>query len=212
MAIVHLGCGEILAVDDGLPLAPLPTSADGGEVGEPPLPDPDPGPVPDATASDAGVIPEGGARVFVTSRAFTGNFDRSQNRGDEMCTALARDAGLPGAYIAFAAGRDIKRLAPSRAYFRVDGALVFDSLPSVDGASAPLVPIDLDEQRMPVAETARVWTGWIDGERCRAWSDLKGSDGKFLAGATGNPHDPAAWFRHGRSRCDADRRLYCFEW
>ena len=163
-------------------------------------------------------------RVFVTSQTHKGNFG-SLSDADLFCQGLAREAGLPGGYMAWLSDSldsPSSRFAPATGPFiRVDGVVVAKSLHDLFSETGSLtIPINRTEYGIPVSHDANrfVWTGTgTDGTRrnppadCREWRSADGSDSGYFGDcqATGR-----AWTLAPSdlgNPCDGELRLYCFQ-
>lgn len=185
---------------------------------------------------DAGVAPDAGAaatdppvsegpkRVFLTSRTVyadllsTARGADGVRSGDSVCQVSADVANLGGTWKAWLSNESvdaIDRIRGNGPWARLDGVVVFPDHASL--ATAPLAPIDIDENGVTYTEgcnnTSRVWTGTRTGGRwdlddCVDWST---SDDGWSA-TTGCPGEVARWTDDdGGWNCDNEYRLYCFE-
>jgi hypothetical protein len=174
--------------------------------------------------------PAGAKIVFATSLTFTGDLG-GLDGGDARCEALATDAGLPGAFLAFLS--DVPPQGPTvtaASRFTGNGPWLlrtrdargrllrpFDDLAQLAGP--PRTPIDQDERGRVFGpfDKRHAWTGTLlDGgaeapapmrdTTCRSWSTIAATG---LYGIIDVPTD--LWSGLGAVSCASDNRLYCFE-
>lgn len=178
-----------------------------------------PSPRPDDTIerinwSDAG--DSGGSaakRVFITSSKHTGDVG-GPNGADQICAALAREAGLPGTFKAWLSTRSVSassRLTHYEGYYaRTDGVIVaYGWNDLIDGMLA--APITRDEAAEEVEDG--VWTGTLfegisyEGEDCDGFTAA--TTGTALCGTA--IMQRSAWTEDWSPPCVTALRLYCFE-
>ena len=162
-------------------------------------------------------------RVFVTSQMFpaalsvhldSGGILSGLAAGDEICRALALDAGLGGAnwvaWLSTFANLAKDRVANSGQWTRADGTTVTLTLGESNTINLTN-PIDVTEHG--VSSTSLVWTGtgYIGGVNspCGDWSTLVEDDG--TVGQAGKTDE--GWTNiKARQPCKtATAALYCFE-
>jgi len=158
-----------------------------------------------AVVGDASTIPDGGKIVFITSKTYPADLGAVVDY-DGRCNILSASAGLPGQYIAYVApqsGSASTRFDAPAEWYRLDGTLVFDAIPSSQDAKAA---VEINELGAKVSATAYAWTG-ENGTRCDSWS----SADPTRAAVIGDAHDASAWATAGSRGCDEHHRIYCFE-
>lgn len=210
-----------------------------GEPTDPDVPDAAPGPQrdaetprtdgrappPDATtvptdAGDGGA-PEGGPgfkRVFVTSTTFQGSLGGLAG-ADSLCTGLAAQASLGGAWVAWLSSKSVG--AGSNARDRVTGTgpwRLVDGTPAVQRANLqgalPLqAAIRMNELGAMVPANTPVWTatrinGLADDNDCTAWSSAQFAVAGSV-GAAGSTN--SGWTSDDKGSCSDVAALYCFE-
>ncbi len=173
-----------------------------------PIPTVTPSPTPTTTAT-----PQGPAKVaFVTSTAQSGNLGGLAG-GDTICNALAANAGLPGAYLAWLAdttGSPSTRFSQTGHYVRVDGTIIaYNWGDLTDGQIR--APISVTEQNNSVGPSC-VWSDvYIDGtfsdpNACNNWSSIA------VSGGFGNSSSSSSsWTSGGFGNCASNCLLYCFQ-
>lgn len=153
--------------------------------------------------------------VFVTSRTVTAAFGGIAG-ADQLCTDLARSAGLPGQYLVWLSDSSTSpaaRFARSELpYVLVNGTLVANNWTDlVDGQLA--APIDADEYGSPTF-AAEVWTGtYADGtaatDTCNDWTSVAAT---VYAQQGVTDHVDTGWSIMYLQFCDrALIRLMCFQ-
>ncbi len=165
-------------------------------------------------------VPNGGVAVsasfaafnyaFVTSRQFSAN---EVARADVHCANTARDAGLPGNFLAFvmtADGGTFNRFAGSRGWMRTDDRPFLDTLDGGLSRTSPVVyyPLSLDERGTPLGPLQQTWVG-LDTNgalaNCGAWTDTN-----FATTAPGWVWSTSqGWYARANEDCSGQRHLYC---
>lgn len=158
----------------------------------------------------------GACRVFITNSRHDGNLGGLAG-ADAICTRIAREAGLPGTYMAWLsnrfgspASRFTKNPGP---YVRVDGIPVANNWADLtDGAL--LARINKTETGLP-APTADGWPWtsttpsgtWSEEDNCQDWTSTsgEGSVGSSQASRLGT------WSQFGFLTCSNKYFLYCFQ-
>ena len=197
------------------------------ETGPPPVPEAslppklekdanDEGPDPNAIdGGDAGrARPEGGLFTFVTSTTVGASLNGWVD-ADAECMKLAIAAGLGGQGVAFLskqgnAGKAVDRLAPTGAYYLVDGITLVGSSRQPIGNDNLAHPIDRDENGALVEAT--VWTGSRGGTyfygNCSDWTNTATNPGGVIGQSKAKGQD---WSSSAPAACNSKQRLYCFE-
>jgi hypothetical protein len=159
-----------------------------------------------------------GKRVFTTAQMVMGDMNESTTGafglpgGDLLCNRAAVAAGLGGSWRAWLS--DSSNNAFDRVlggpWYRTDGQMAFASRAAL--ASAPLVPLDRDENGSPLPAGQLVFTGtgangqWANMD-CAGWSTS--SMGLGIDGGADSTN--AFWTTLGAIPCGAGAHLYCFE-
>ena len=152
-------------------------------------------------------------RVFVTSTTHTGALGGLAG-ADAICQNLARDADLPGTFIAWLSDSSespsIRSTQIGMPYLKGTSTVVANDWSDLtDGVLAS--PINVTEKGGGVAGDY-VWTNTaangtaVGGHHCADWTDgTSGSSGRFgtLSSTTSD------WTSLGNGTCDTLRRLYC---
>jgi hypothetical protein len=165
----------------------------------------------DATSDDSDT-PLVGNRAFVTSTVQTAATFGGLPGADAVCTDRAREAGLPGNFVAYLSTSTVNakdRLAGARGWYRVDGTPLFDTVEDLL-AKEMILPPRLDEYGTDlVAAIEYVTTGTYEGTvntTCGDYTDpagfANGGIAAFTAGSFSN-QKPIA--------CNELTRLYCFQ-
>lgn len=165
--------------------------------------------------------PPGAKRVFITSKAYSGNLMLNGggadglDGGDKLCQLAADAKALGGnwhAWLSTTSVNAIDRIADVGPWYRLDGAIVFQNKASIV-TSNPLVPINLDEggtATMTSAWTGTKSTGMADSFRCAEWT----SEGMNFEGIIGIPEAGSFlkfWTSSSSNPCKLKNSLYCFE-
>ncbi|MBK7862884.1 MAG: choice-of-anchor D domain-containing protein [Archangiaceae bacterium] len=172
-----------------------------------------------------GAVFAGNNFAFVTSQQFNGNLGGNVG-ADRKCNDLARDAGLPGSYVAWisTASSNVSSRIPATAggWVRRDGS-PFAALRSdlINAAGPNLVTsLILDERGAPQRGTngsgsgsAGVWTGTnvagaVMTDTCNNFTD--GTNASRAVDGVTYAVDPW-WTSSVVPFCDTTLRLYCFE-
>lgn len=160
--------------------------------------------------------------VFVSQVSFGAALEGPEG-GDQVCTAYAKLARLPGTYRAWLsddtsspATRFTKSTVP---YIRLDDVIVADSWEDLtDGVLAASISVDEDGE--PVdggCDVVGVWSattaaGEFSGiDNCKGWTD--GADDKSTTNLGSATKTNGEWTQDGcpQTSCGETRRLYCFQ-
>lgn len=157
--------------------------------------------------------------AFCTSQKFTGNLGGVAG-ADAKCTQAAKNAGLPGAYVAWvsssASDARARGLSLARGFVRVDGLPFTDAVLDASGADLTegevFYPLTVDERGNPVTAGELAFTGTLASglrapSNCLDWT----SSAPAESGLTGAPYNGSvAWTEGGGDApCNVGRRLYC---
>jgi hypothetical protein len=176
-----------------------------------------------STSGTGGVVgpPPGAKRVFITSKAYSGNLALNGGGadglagGDKLCQ-LAADAKVLGgnwhAWLSTTSVNAIDRIADVGPWYRLDGAIVFQNKASIV-TSNPLVAINLDEAgvaTMSSAWTGTKSTGMADSFRCSEWTS-ESMNGEGIIGIPEAGSFLKFWTSSSSNPCKLTNSLYCFE-
>jgi hypothetical protein len=158
--------------------------------------------------------------VFVSSKAYPGNFPDGVNGADQECTRLATGAGLTGTWKAWLSSLDSfvgQRLTASGPWATLTGNVVATSREQLLSGII-LNPIDVDEHKVASAGLG-VWTGvsfgGVPAQDCQNWS-VENWFGFCPTGMTGRTGTTDfRWSSASEACCLGDarsaQRIYCFQ-
>jgi hypothetical protein len=164
----------------------------------------------DALTGDTGTTV--GNRVFVTSSLQAPATFGGLAGADQICADRARDAGLPGTFVAYLSTSTVNandRLTGARGWYRVDGAPVVDTVADIAN-NAMILPPRLDEHGNDLVSTSGyVTTGTFNGTvnaSCSDYTDPNGIANVGVASFTAN-----SFSNQNFVPCSEPTRLYCFQ-
>lgn len=165
----------------------------------------------DESIRDARVPPLGN-RAFVTSSLQAAVTLGGLAGGDAVCGDRAREAGLPGRFVAYLSSSTVNaidRLAGARGWYRVDGAPLFDTVADMLANRMVMAPRIDERGNDLVAAPEYVTTGTYAGAALATCSDYvdaadfaTGGVASFTAGSFSNQRPVP---------CTEPTRLYCFQ-
>jgi hypothetical protein len=173
---------------------------------------------------DAGRPAAGQKRVFVTNAAYIGDLRTAAGTpdglaaGDRLCNTSAQAAALGGTWVAWLSASGLggstnaaDRIADVGPWYRLDGHKVFNNKANL--MTAPLLPIDVDENGRQIVIPVDVWTGTGVGGRssahdCNAWNGGP-IVGNGTAGVSNGTDE--RWTDALLGNCSEKRHLYCVE-
>ena len=165
------------------------------------------------TTPDAGTVPTGPLKAFVTSTIFTGGFGGLAG-ADKICNDLAKAQNLPGTYVAWVSTTGtnaIDRITANGPWQRVDGQVVASTKAQLaTGALTTALRRDEKNQEPPLAED-RVWTAtganglFVGGNDCAGWTGA----GNGRVGEA--EHANGQWTTIADEACTEVNRVYCFQ-
>ncbi len=150
--------------------------------------------------------------VFVTSNSVPVGSLGGIAGADAMCAARARDAGLPGTYVAWLSDSDtnaVDRLAGARGWLRVDGLVFADRVEDIVEGNI-FNPIYVDESGSPVDSNVVTGTepdGTAAPQTCADWTDESSAE-SFRRGESHHVHPD--WTSRSNIVCSQNARVYCF--
>ena len=176
-----------------------------------------------STSGTGGMVgpPPGAKRVFITSKAYSGNLMLNGGGadgiegGDKLCQLAADAKALGGnwhAWLSTTSMNAIDHIADVGPWYRLDGAVVFQNKASIV-TSDPLTAINIDEagvDPMTSAWTGTKSTGMADSFRCAEWT----SESMNFQGIIGIPEAGSFlqyWTSSSSNPCKLKNSLYCFE-
>jgi hypothetical protein len=154
--------------------------------------------------------------AFVTSRQVRVGDLGGATGANTFCDAVARDAGIPGNFLALLTvgtnGPRARLAATSaRGFFTTDELPVGDTVADLfDGARMWYPPADERENFTPAVEaiTGATLAGQADpGNDCDGWTSISGAK-VMKVGITGGGY--AQWMSINTTSCDNPGPLYCF--
>jgi len=178
----------------------------------------------DPPEADAGRPAAGQKRVFVSNASYpadlrsAGGGSDGLAAGDKLCNTAAQAATLGGTWKAWLSGTSLAgttdaadRIAEAGPWYRLDGQKAFNNKANL--MTAPLVPLNVDENRRQIILPAEVWTGTRVGGRASALDCNGWGGGAFNGNATTGSTDGVdqRWTDATLTRCAEKARLYCLE-
>lgn len=207
---VCVACGELLGATSDAPTAAADASAEGASASDAAPPDAA------GHASDAATdAPPSRKRVFVTSRVYAGGDIAATFLDAGGCQAVADDAGLGGAFVAWlslAGTSPLGRVGDGPWYTLDGGTLVAGRSDLAGEAGAPIQ----EDERHQSQFGGYAWTGTrADGTpdyNCSEWTDNSGVGLNGIEGTVGaNGPDWTDIPVTGLARCTDGAHVYCFE-
>lgn len=163
--------------------------------------------------ASADAAPKGPLKAFVSSTLVTGNLGGVAG-ADAICNKAAKDAGLPGTFIAWISTSQVNaidRVTGSGPWQLVNGTEVFKTKADLTKGSLAAAFRRDEKNAQPPLDEDRVWTGTnaagtVATHTCNDWGGTGGSGRVGEAEQTNN-----GWTALTDEACTEVNRVYCLQ-